>query len=60
MFVKQKKTRAIIDKISKADGSHSVAANIMFHRTGVMLSRNNIHCLSGSCNKLEYLDRIKE
>ena len=40
-------TKAIIDKISKADGNHSIAANLLFHITGAMLSWNNIHYLSG-------------
>ena len=53
-----KETKAIIDKISKADGSHNIAANVVFHTTGVMLSRNNIHYLSGLCNDLEDLDGI--
>ena len=53
-----KETKAIIDKISKADGSHNIAANVVFHTTGVMLSRNNIHYLSGLCNDLEELDGI--
>ena len=37
-----KETKAIIDKISKADGNQT----IVFHTTDVMLSRNNIHWLS--------------
>ena len=31
---------------------------MVFHTTGVMLSRNNIHYLSGLCNDLEELDGI--
>ena len=55
-----KETKATIDKISKADGNHTVAANVVFHTTGVMLSKNNIAYLSGLCNKLENLNGIKE
>ena len=45
--------------MSKADGNHTIAANVVFHTTGVMLSRNNIHYLSGVYNELENLDGIK-
>ena len=51
-------TKATIDKISKADGNHTIAANVVFHTTGVILSRNNIHYLSGSCNELENVDGV--
>ena len=53
-------TKAIIDKISKADGNHSTAANVVFRTTGVMLSRNNIHYVSGLCNELENLNGIRK
>ena len=46
--------------MSKADGSYSVAANVMFQKTGVMLSRNNIHYLSGLCNEVQNLHGTKE
>ena len=55
-----KETKAIIDKTSKADGNHTVAANVVFHAFSVLLSRNNIHSLSGLGNEVENLDGIKE
>ena len=55
-----KELKTIIDKISKADGNHTNAANVVFHTTGVILSGNNIHYLSCLCNELENLYAIKE
>ena len=54
-----KETKAIIDKISKADGNHTIATNVVFCTTGAMLARENIHYLSELCNKLEDLYGIR-
>ena len=51
-----KETKSIIEKVSKADGN----ANIVFHTTGIMLSKHNIAYLSGLCSELQELDDIKE
>ena len=53
-------TKAIIYKISKADGNYTIATNVMFITTGVMFSRNNIYHLSGLFNELENLDGTNE
>ena len=53
-------TKVITDKISIADGSHTIDANIVFHTIGVMLSRNNIHYISGLYSELENLDGIRK
>ena len=45
-----KETRSMIEKISKADGNHTIAANFVFHITGIMLSKENTAYLSGLCN----------
>ena len=37
-----KETRSMIEKISKADGNHTIAANVVFHTTDIMLSNDNI------------------
>ena len=50
----------MIEKISKADGNHTIAANVVFHTTGIMLSNDNIAYLSGLCNDLEKIDKIKK
>ena len=50
----------MIEKISKADGNHTMAANIVLHTTGIMLSNENIAHLSGLCNDLEKIDKIKK
>ena len=55
-----KETRSMIEKISKADGNHTIAANVVFHTTGIMLSNDNIAYLSGLCNDLEKIDKIKK
>ena len=47
-----KETKSIIEKISKADGDHTIAANVVFHTTGIMLSKHNIAYLSGLCGEL--------
>ena len=46
--------------MSKADGNHTVAVNVVFHTTGVMLSRKIIHYLRGLSNELENLDGIRK
>ena len=53
-------TKSIIDKIYKADGNHTIAANVVFHTTGIMLSKHNIACLCCLCSKLQELNEIKE
>ena len=55
-----KDTRSIIDKISKADRNHTVAANFVFHKTDIMLLKHSIVYLSGHCNQLKKFDEIKE
>ena len=55
-----KETRSIIEKIAKADGNHTIAANVLFHTTGIILSNENIAYLSGSCNDLRKIDEIKK
>ena len=50
----------MIEKISKADGNHTIAANVVFHTTGIMLSNDNIAYLSGLCNDLEKIDKINK
>ena len=42
--------RSMIEKISKAGGNHTIAANAVFHITGIMLSKENTAYLSGLCN----------
>ena len=48
-----KETESIIEKISKADGNHTIAANVVFHTTGIMLSKHNIAYVSGLYNELK-------
>ena len=55
-----KETKSIIEKISKADGNHTITANVVFHTTGIMLSKHNIAYLSGLCGELQEMDDIKE
>ena len=50
----------MIEKISKADGNHTIAANLVFHTTGIILSNDNIAYLRGLCNDLEKFDKIKK
>ena len=50
----------MIEKISKDDGNRTIAANDMFHTTGIMLSNENIAYLSGLCNGLEKIDKFKK
>ena len=50
----------MIEKISKADGNCIIAANVVFHKTGFMLSNEDIACLSGLCNDLEKIYTIKK
>ena len=50
----------MIEKISNADGKHTISANVMFHITGIMLSNENIAFLSGLCNDLEKIDKIEK
>ena len=49
----------MIEKISKADGNHTIAANFAFHTTSIMLSNDNIAFLSGLCDDLKKIDKIK-
>ena len=42
-----KETKTLIGKISKADYNKTIAANVVFSTTGVMLLRNDIHYFSG-------------
>ena len=44
------------EKISKADRNHTIAANVVFHTTGIMLSNENIAFLSGLYNDVEKID----
>ena len=55
-----KETKSIIEKISKSDGNHTIAANVVFHTTGIMLSKHNIAYLSGLCGDLQELDDLKD
>ena len=59
IFVKQK-NKVTINKISKTDGNHTVATNVVFFITRVILGKNNIAYLGNLCNELENLDRIKK
>ena len=54
-----KEIRLKIEKISKADGNHTIAANDVFHTTGIMLSNDNIAHISGLCNDLQKLINSK-
>ena len=42
-----KETRSMIEKISKANGNHTLEANFVFHTIGIMLYNENIAYLSG-------------
>ena len=55
-----KETKSIIEKISKTDGNHTITANVVFHTTGIILSKHNIAYLSRLCGELQQLDDIKE
>ena len=48
------------EKISKADEIHTIVANVVFHTTDIMLSNENTAYLSGLCNDLEKIDKIKK
>ena len=50
----------IIEKISKAYGNHTIAANVVFHTTGIILSNDNIAYLSGLFNDLGKIDNNKK
>ena len=50
----------MIENISKAGGNHTIAANVVFHTTGIMLSNDNIANLSGLCNDPEIIDKFKK
>ena len=43
----------MVEKIFKAEGYHTIAAYVVFHITGFMLSNDNIAHLSGLCKGLE-------
>ena len=47
----------MMEKISKA---HTIAANVVFHTTGIMPSNENIAYLGGLCNDLDKIDKIKK
>ena len=49
----------MIEKISKAEENNTIAANVVFHTTGIMISSENIAYLSGLCYDLEKNDKIK-
>ena len=40
--------------------THTIAANVVLHTTGIMLSNENIAYLSGLCNDLEKIDKRKK
>ena len=54
-----KEIRSMIETISKADGNHTIEANVVFHTTGITLSNKNIAYFSGLCNDLEILIKSK-
>ena len=54
-----KETRSMIEKISNADGNHTIAANVVFHTTVIMLYNDNIAYLNCLCNNLEKLIKSK-
>ena len=37
-----KESKSIIESISKADGNHTIAANVVFHTTGITLPKYDI------------------
>ena len=41
----------------KADGNHIIAANIVFHIMGIMISNENIY-LTGLCNRENFNRKI--
>ena len=49
----------MIEKISKANGNHTIAANFVFHITAIMLSNDNIAYLSSLCNDLKKIIKSK-
>ena len=53
-------TRLIMKKISKADENHTIAANVVFHTIGIMLSIESIAYLSGLCDDVEKIDKIQK
>ena len=55
-----KEAKSIIEKISNADGNNTIAGNVVFHTTGITLSKHNVAYLSGLCGKLKQLDDIKD
>ena len=55
-----KETKSIIEKISKANCNHTIAANVVFHTTGIILSKYNVAYLSSLCSKLQHLDDMKK
>ena len=59
IFFLNKDTELMIEKISKAYGHHTIAANVVFHTTGIMFSNDNIAYLSGLCNDLEKMLKSK-
>ena len=48
------------EKILKADGNYTIAANVVFHTTDIMLSFGNIAYLSDSFSQLRKIDDTKE
>ena len=55
----KKETKSMTEKISKADGNHTIAADIVFRTTGIMLSKHYLSYLIGLCDKLKQLNDIK-
>ena len=47
-----KEIKSVNDKISKYHGKHTTAANVVFHTTGIMLSKHNIAYISDLCGKV--------
>ena len=50
----------MIVKLSKAHGSYTIVANVVFFTIGIILSNKNLAYLSGLCNQLRKIDEIKE
>ena len=50
----------MIKKISKANGNHTMAANVVSHATEIIQLKYNLAYVSGLCNELKQLDDMKE
>ena len=55
-----RETKALIDKISKADGKHTVAINVVFHITRVMLSIPNLNGIKEQNSREKKIDHFKK